>query len=51
MINEKICKLRKELDESIANEKDYKIIYKLSTNLDEAIAEYYNSKLKEKIEV
>ena len=49
MIHEKILILRKKLDESIKSEKDYEIIYKLSIELDELIAEYYNSKLKEKI--
>lgn len=41
MINEKICKLRERLDESIKKGLDYNIIYQLSIELDELIAEYY----------
>ena len=44
MLNEKICKLREELNNSILENKDYKIIYKISTDLDELIYEYYKSK-------
>lgn len=33
--------LRKKLDESIMNNEDYSIIYKISTDLDELIAKYY----------
>lgn len=49
MINEKICKLRKKLDESIKRKKDYQIIYKLSIELDILITEYYNLKLRNRI--
>ena len=49
MIHEKILKLRKKLDESIKNEKDYEIIYRLSTELDDLIIQYYNGKLQEKV--
>ena len=41
MLNEKICKLREKLDESIKKGSDYSIIYQLSIELDELIAEYY----------
>ena len=41
MLNEEICKLRDKLNESIINEEDYEIIYKLSIELDELIAKYY----------
>ena len=41
MLNEEICKLRNKLNESIVTEKDYNVIYKLSVELDELIAEYY----------
>ena len=41
MLNEKICKLRDKLNESIRIGEDYSIIYKLSVELDELIAEYY----------
>ncbi len=41
MLNEEICKKREELNRSIIEEKDYSIIYKLSVELDELIAEFY----------
>lgn len=46
MLDEKICKLREELNNSILEGKDYNIIYKLSTDLDDLIAEYYSEKKK-----
>lgn len=33
--------LRKKLDDSILNDEDYSVIYKLSTDLDKLIARYY----------
>lgn len=41
MLNDKICKLREKLDESIRKNLDYSIIYQLSIELDELIAQYY----------
>ena len=41
MLNEEICKLREKLNESIINGEDYSIIYQLSIELDELIAQYY----------
>jgi len=41
MLNEEICKLRDKLNESIRIGEDYSIIYKLSIELDELIAQYY----------
>lgn len=41
MLDEKICKLREQLNNSILNGEDYSRIYKLSTDLDELIAKYY----------
>ena len=41
MLDEKICKLREELNNSIINGQDYSITYELSIELDELIAEYY----------
>ncbi|MBR3133796.1 MAG: aspartyl-phosphate phosphatase Spo0E family protein [Clostridia bacterium] len=41
MINEKICKLRDELNKSISEGQNYEVIYELSVKLDEVIAEYY----------
>lgn len=43
LIDEKICKLRDELNKSIQNGEDYDIIYKLSVKLDSLIAEYYKN--------
>lgn len=41
MLNDEICKLRDKLNNSIASGEDYSVIYKLSVELDELIAEYY----------
>ena len=41
MIDEEICKLRDKLNKSIENGEDYSIIYKLSVELDQLIAQYY----------
>lgn len=41
MLNDEICKLRDKLNESIVTGQDYSIIYQLSIELDELIAEYY----------
>ena len=41
MLNDKICELREKLDESIRKDLDYSIIYQLSIELDELIAQYY----------
>lgn len=49
MLNEKICKLRERLDESIITGKNYKEIYKISVELDELIAKYYIEKNAKKI--
>lgn len=46
MIDEKICRLREKLNKSIQDGEDYDTIYKLSVELDELIAEYYNNKEK-----
>lgn len=45
MLNEEICKVREKLNESIENNQDYSIIYKLSVELDVLIAKYYNELL------
>ena len=42
MLDDKICKLREQLNDSILECQDYNIIYKMSTDLDELIYEYYN---------
>lgn len=41
MLNDEICKLRDELNNSIIQGKDYDTIYNLSVKLDELIAEFY----------
>lgn len=48
MLNDEICKLRDRLNESITIREDYNIIYKLSVELDELIAEYYRKLIKTK---
>lgn len=48
MINDEICKLRDELNRSIVEGEDYKIIYRISTELDELIAKYYQETSKKK---
>jgi hypothetical protein len=44
MLDENICVLREKLNTSIINGEDYEIIYKLSTDLDELIWQYYKGK-------
>ena len=51
MLNDEICKLRDKLNKSIEEGKDYRTIYKLSTELDELIASYYNEDNKKKLEI
>ena len=46
MLNDKICKLREKLNESIINGEDYSIIYQVSIELDELIAQYYKKLTK-----
>lgn len=46
MLDEEICKLREQLNESIINGEDYSVTYKLSIELDELIAKYYKEKSK-----
>lgn len=48
MLNEEICKLRDKLNKSIEQGEDYSVIYKLSTELDELIAQYYKELNKNK---
>lgn len=42
MLNDEICKKRDELNKSIEIGEEYSKIYKLSVELDELIAKYYN---------
>lgn len=46
MLNDDICRKRDELNQSIAENKDYSIIYRLSVELDELIAEFYRKSVK-----
>lgn len=46
MLNDEICKLRDKLNKSIENNEDYSIIYQLSIELDELIAQYYKNTKK-----
>ncbi len=46
MLNDDICKKRDELNQSIAENKDYSVIYQLSVELDELIAEFYRKSIK-----
>ena len=48
MLNDEICKLRDKLNESITIGEDYNIIYQISVELDELIAEYYRKLIKSK---
>ena len=43
MLDEKICKLRDKLNKCISNGEYYSVIYKVSVELDELIAQYYQS--------
>ena len=56
MLNDEICELRDKLNDSIERGDDYDIIYNLSIQLDELIAQYYKelsnnkkSKIGEKV--
>lgn len=46
MLNDEICKLREELNNSILTGQDYSVTYRLSIELDELIAEYYKVELE-----
>ena len=46
MLYEEICRLRDKLNESIVTGQDYSVIYQLSIELDELIAEYYRQNKK-----
>lgn len=41
VLDEKICKMRDKLNKCISNGEDYSVIYKVSVELDELIAQYY----------
>lgn len=50
MLNDIICKKREELNKSIIAGEDYSIIYKISVELDELIAQFYRN-AKEKNDI
>lgn len=41
LLDEKICKVRDKLNKCITDGEDYSVIYKVSVELDELIAQYY----------
>ena len=41
MLNDEICNLRNKLNKSIEDGEDYSIIYQLSVELDDLIANFY----------
>lgn len=49
MLDEEILELRRKLNESVTNEKNYDKTYRLSVELDDLITEYYSKKLKSKM--
>ena len=44
MLNDEICKLREKLNKSIEVNASYDEIYRISVELDELIAKFYNVK-------
>ena len=48
MINDEICRLRNELNNSIVRGEDYDKINRISIELDELITEYYIKEKKKK---
>lgn len=47
LLDDKIFMVRNKLNKSIADREDYDVIYKISVELDELIAQYYAEKAKE----
>ena len=50
MLDKEILELRRKLEESLTNDKNYEITYELSIELDKLITKYYNKKLMINIE-
>ena len=48
MINDDICKLRDQLNNSIIQGDDYSEIYRISVELDQLITKYYRTSPQEK---
>ena len=49
MLNDEICNLRNKLNKSIEDCEDYSIIYQLSVELDDLIADFYSDVSVEEI--
>lgn len=45
MLEEKIYELRNKLNRSITNGDDYSVIYRISVELDDLIAKFYEKKM------
>ncbi len=43
MLEDKICILREKLNKCISDGEDYSVIYKVSVELDDLIAQYYSN--------
>lgn len=48
MLNDIICKKREELNKSIVSGQDYSVIYEISVELDELIAQFYRDTKEKK---
>ena len=49
ILNDEICNLRNKLNKSIEDGEDYSIIYQLSVELDDLIADFYSDVSVEEI--
>ena len=49
MLNDEICKLRDKLNKSIEDGEDYSVIYQLSVELDDLIANFYSDRSLEEV--
>ena len=49
MLNDEICNLRNKLNKSIEDGEDYSVIYQLSVELDDLIANFYSDRSLEDV--
>lgn len=49
MLNDEICNLRNKLNKSIEDGEDYSVIYQLSVELDDLIANFYSDRGLEEV--
>ena len=49
MLNDEICNLRNKLNKSIEDGEDYSLIYQLSVELDDLIANFYSDRSLEDV--